>query len=84
MNLPAILPLDHILRFQNTRLVADINLNQLHFARQSFLLELFHGRFTLFCGAAAEEDEVFGVFDELSGEGETDAAVCWSGVLVKV
>ena len=67
VDVPTILPLHHILRFQNTRLVTDINLQQLHFPRQSFLLKLFHGRFTLFGGAAAEENEVFGVFEELGG-----------------
>ena len=84
VNLPTILPLDHILRFQNTLLIADINLHQIDFPRQSFSLELFHSRFTLFGGAAAQEDKVLGVVEELGGEGETDAAIGWDGVLVKL
>ena len=82
LNVPTILLLHHILRLENTCLVAHINLQQLHFPRQSFSLELLHGRFTLFGGAAAEEDMVFGAFEELGGEGETDAAVGWDSVLV--
>ena len=84
VDVPTILPLHHILRLLDTLLIADINLQQLHFARQSFLLDSFHGRFTLFGGAAAEEDEVFGVFEELGGQGETDAAVGCDSVLVGV
>jgi len=82
VDVPTILPLDHILRVLDTLLVAHINLQQLHFPRQFFSLELFHSGFAFLSGATAEEDEVFGVFEELGGEGETDAAICWDDLLV--
>ncbi len=41
-------------------------------------MEELDGCVTFFGGAAAEEDEVFGVTKELGGEFETDASVCCS------
>lgn len=82
INVPTIAPPHHILRFFDTYLIAHIDLQQFHFPRQSFLLELFHGGFTLFDGPAAEEDEIFGVVEELGSEGEANTTVGWVYILV--